>query len=733
MRTAHLVGGIATLLVALAPATAQAATWTVNTTSDPPGAGCAPGGTCSIRQALTVAGPGDTIVIPPSSSHYDLTEGHELTVANPVTIQGADEGATVIDAGGGSRVMTVSTPAGTSTSISGLTLTGGSVTGAGMSQGGGGLLLVSGALALNGVSVSGNSISIDPASGGDGGGGILDLSTGSLTLTGGAVDANTATITGGGSGGAGILDLAGPLALSGTSVDGNSLSLSDPTSGTDGGGGIYVTGGAPLTVTGSTIAANNAQVSAAGGSSGGAGIYDAAGSSTYVNDTFSADALNVSQGSSNGGGALFHEGGPGTISDATIAQNSANAAGGGIFDNAGAYTLKNTIVAQNGTGCAGPGGIISAGFNLEGSNTCNLTMPTDLQNTNPRLGPLAGNGGATLTHALTPASPAIDAGSCTDASGAAVSSDERGVARPQPSGGRCDIGAFEYQPASPAPLIVGGSRPVVLSSSRAQFAGALNPGGLPTTARFEYGLDARYRPPRLYDHVTRAVRIAGGYAPATVSVAVSGLVPAALYHVRLVVANSAGTAVGPDQTFVTAVDRPPPAPVLGRYINAAPAGGLVRVLIGRSFVPLTEPRRLPVRIEFDARQGTVVVSAAGVRGIMTATFTGAVFRLGQPAFGPNRGLATASLADGAFRGVPAYAGCGRRTSRVLQTLHANVSGRFRVSGRYSSGTARAGVWATTDRCDGTVTYVRRGPVQVTNLRRHVTLTLRSGRGYLARR
>jgi hypothetical protein len=43
------------------------------------------------------------------------------------------------------------------------------------------------------------------------------------------------------------------------------------------------------------------------------------------------------------------------------------------------------------------------------------------------------------------------------------------------------------------------------------------------------------------------------------------------------------------------------------------------------------------------------------------------------------------------------------------------------------------VWATTDRCDGTVTYVRRGPVQVTNLRRHVTLTLRSGRGYLARR
>jgi hypothetical protein len=701
MRTAHLVGGIATLLVAAAPATAQAATWNVNTTTDAPPPGCAPGRTCSIRQALAISSPGDAIMIPASTNHYTLTPGSELTVDKPVTIAGAGESTTVIDAGGASRVMTVSTPAGTSTSISGLTLTGGSVTGSGLARGGGGLLLQSGALALDAVSVSGNSVTINPANGGNGGGGILDLG--------------------------------GTLTLSGTSVVGNSLSVSDPTSGTDGGGGIYVTGGAALTVSASTVAENRASISAGAGSNGGAGIYDAAGSSTYVNDTFSANSLRVSAGASNGGGALFHEGGPGTISDATIAQNSANAAGGGIFAGAGAYTLKNTIVAQNGTGCAGPGSIVSAGFNLEGSNTCNMTMPGDLRNTNPRLGPLQNNGGATLTHALTPASPAIDAGSCTDASGAAVSSDERGVARPQPTGGRCDIGAVEYTPASPAPLIVGGSRPVVLGSTRATFAGLVNPGGLETVGRFEYGLDGRYKPARPYDHLTRAVRIAEGYAPAMVSATVSGLVPAALYHVRLVVTNSAGTVTGPDQTFVTAVDRPPPPPVLGRYVNVAPGGGLVRVLIGRSFVPLTEPRRLPVGTEFDARQGTVVVSAAGVRGTMTGTFSGAVFRLGQPASGPNRGLATASLADGAFAGVPAYRGCGRRTARALQTLHATVSGRFRVSGRYSSAVARAGQWATSDRCDGTLTSVRRGSVQVTDLRRHATLILRSGRGYLARR
>ena len=54
------------------------------------------------------------------------------------------------------------------------------------------------------------------------------------------------------------------------------------------------------------------------------------------------------------------------------------------------------------------------------------------------LAPLADNGGPTLTHALVPDSPAIDA-SPVDAECAAT--DQRGNARPQ--GAMCDIGAFE--------------------------------------------------------------------------------------------------------------------------------------------------------------------------------------------------------------------------------------------------------------------------------------------------
>ena len=61
----------------------------------------------------------------------------------------------------------------------------------------------------------------------------------------------------------------------------------------------------------------------------------------------------------------------------------------------------------------------------------------------PKLGPLALNApGSTKTYALLAGSPAIDAGSCTDAQGRPVTEDQRGVTRPQ--GATCDMGAYEF-------------------------------------------------------------------------------------------------------------------------------------------------------------------------------------------------------------------------------------------------------------------------------------------------
>ena len=69
----------------------------------------------------------------------------------------------------------------------------------------------------------------------------------------------------------------------------------------------------------------------------------------------------------------------------------------------------------------------------------------DQVNTDPLLGPLAANGGPTLTHAELPGSPAIDHAN----SAACPATDQRDVSRPQPRGGACDIGAFELVRSAP--------------------------------------------------------------------------------------------------------------------------------------------------------------------------------------------------------------------------------------------------------------------------------------------
>jgi hypothetical protein len=80
---------------------------------------------------------------------------------------------------------------------------------------------------------------------------------------------------------------------------------------------------------------------------------------------------------------------------------------------------------------------VSLGHNLFSDKPAAALDPTDLVNTDPLLGALADNGGPTLTHALLPGSPAIDAGVAVPG----VTTDQRGVSRPQ--GIAPDIGAFE--------------------------------------------------------------------------------------------------------------------------------------------------------------------------------------------------------------------------------------------------------------------------------------------------
>ena len=165
-------------------------------------------------------------------------------------------------------------------------------------------------------------------------------------------------------------------------------------------------------------------------------------------------------GGTNGLGGGILSAGNLTISNSTVTANNAGTAGagGGIRQSAGTITLKSTIVGGN-TALVGPdieGTVSSQGNNLIqniSGVTINETLDpgTNITGQSPLLNPLADNGGPTLTHALLPGSPAINAGDnciteathCGNSSIPQLTNDQRGFNRLFPVNGTVDIGAFE--------------------------------------------------------------------------------------------------------------------------------------------------------------------------------------------------------------------------------------------------------------------------------------------------
>jgi len=182
-------------------------------------------------------------------------------------------------------------------------------------------------------------------------------------------------------------------------------------------------------------------------------------SPTYVNDTFTTNSADY-------GGALYHhiQSGSGTLSvtNATFSANTSNLGGGAIaeFSVGGAPAISVTnsilwgdtgppgseeliIVADTphfshsvvmGSGGSGAGWIPAFGAD-DGGNL----------DSNPLLGLLQNNGGATPTMLPAIGSPAIETGSDVVCAGSPVNArDQRSVVRPQQA--HCDIGAVEVQP-----------------------------------------------------------------------------------------------------------------------------------------------------------------------------------------------------------------------------------------------------------------------------------------------
>ena len=616
-------------------------------------------------------------------------------------------------------------------------------------NGGGGIYANGGAVELDASTVLDNSSHITSDTGGDNGGGGVHSESGGVTLSSSKVNGNSFTLgssTGGDNGGGGIFADGDQVTVVFSSIDGNALTLQSDTGGDDDGAGLASQGG-DIGVAFSSISNNTGNITDSGGDDGGGAILDEGGSNVYLTSTLSGNSMTISGGGVDNGGGAIYSFGDSLISNLTIAGNHTNAPGGALL-NRGQARFKDTIVAGNvatpAGNCAGTGTFVSAGFNLESANSCVFNATGDLVNTDPLLGPVQNNGGPTPTQALPAGSPAVDAGDCTDLAGQPLTIDQRGVARPQPTGGKCDIGAYELAPSSPPPPSAPAAVPGALaatSSTGASFSGSVNPQGQATTVFFQYGIDSRFRPGGgtavIYDQSTTPQTLPADSAAHAVTASASGLVPNALYHVRLVATNATGTTLGPDQTFTTPSDPTPPAPVLGRKVNVKPVSGQVFILVGTKLVPLTEARQIPSGAILDTRAGSLqLTTAAGKHKRETGTFGGAIFKLTQA----RNGLTNLALAEGAFHGAPSYATCkvhkaaeaSAAASKTLQLLHASAKGKFKTTGRYSAATVRGTKWTIADRCDGTLTRDLIHSVVVSDFVRHKTIVLHAGQSYLAK-
>jgi CSLREA domain-containing protein len=240
----------------------------------------------------------------------------------------------------------------------------------------------------------------------------------------------------------------GTLVISATTLDANSASTRA--------GGLYDYEGGRTDIKQSTFSGNTAQF---GGGIFSEHIINDSARLTLTNSTLSGNIA------SHDGGGLYLDGGQLQLFNVTVAANRIvvpngdpyQGLGGGAYISATVRThfvMKNSLLGGNthryGAMVPAPddcvGLVYSTGYNFfQDPDNCPTTNNLgNISSQDPLLGPLQFNGGPTRTHALSPGSPAIDAGDpggCTDSVGAALTIDQRGWHRP--FGSNCDIGAYE--------------------------------------------------------------------------------------------------------------------------------------------------------------------------------------------------------------------------------------------------------------------------------------------------
>jgi hypothetical protein len=443
---------------------ATAATFTVANLAD--------SGPNSLRQAVlnANAAPGaDAIAFAPGlTGTITLTSG-EIRITDSLAVDGPGASMLTVSGSDLSRIFHVENfpvAAPIDVTLSGLTMTHGDSAAA---QGGGAVFADSENLTIldSKISDSSSGLPQDPPVSGCGGNvGFFGGGVGTLRIANSALTGGTAVGLGSSFGGnlcvyqgrlllersvlsGGNADTGGGLHLDSLTAD--STIFSSILSGNQGsqlaGGISFDSPGVTLAIDSSTISGNIAGSPGFEQAGFGGGIYVNQGTLRIVNSTISGN-----QATGYGGGISF----TGLGSDSlllrltTVSNNTAGRKGGGlaVSNPSAAVQLDHSIVANGAPQdlsaiFLGPPVTFTANYSLiEAPGDSLLVGANNLVGVDPLLGPLASNGGPTLTHRPLPGSPAIDAGNPAIPSPPAT--DQRGFARI--FGAAIDLGSVEARP-----------------------------------------------------------------------------------------------------------------------------------------------------------------------------------------------------------------------------------------------------------------------------------------------
>ena len=194
-----------------------------------------------------------------------------------------------------------------------------------------------------------------------------------------------------------------------------------------------------------------------------------------------------------------------------------------------------------------------------------------------------------------------------------------------------------------------------------------------------------------------------------------------------------------------------PRPRKGKSVTLAAVRGKIRVRVpgSRRYVPIEQLTEVPLGSIVDARKGRARITAevdARTGRTQSSIFWDWYFKVLQTK--GSKPVTEARLVKGSFVACPrtrsarsarsalaAQAAATRKRSRKkVRRLWGSGKGDFRTGGKRSSATVRGTQWLVEDRCDGTLTRVKQGRVDVRDFRRKKIVRLRAGRRslYLAK-